>query len=827
MKRLFLLFLLIVSFAMSGLASQGSTDWVVHETDRAVFVYQKGVEDLVVEIVSFVEGVLDIFSEEYRTKLKQAMVFVLTGCNDVGIVRMLSPYKIYVGVTQDHNPNWFSGSWIRSRIAFEVARTFVLDLILSDTNRVVRSLKEYSALNLFLPVWFVDGLSYLGLRRVIDVPDDINSRSMLAFHLRSSDPFSNESLISGFVPGGTLPRTIFAITFMDYLASSFGEEKILELIHYSGSGLNMLLGIDRAFLEVFGRDYQTLREAFVRHQRTLMPAEHCAASPIAGELFEADMVQAVKVFHGESHYSVLNTLTGVTRLISEGNTLFSTEEEILDFSLVDGTTAITLLEEVEGCLQGRLYTTEDGQDLSLIQSRVVSAQFLGKDRLAMLVNDSGRYYLESYSLRTGRRVRLYDSVCPFSWMGQLSVSPSGRYVAAKIFTESRSLLLIYDASLQQTRLLDFGFDLNLGSWSREQLAVSVVGGNESYLGLFNPSKDSIVASSSLPGLCLWPKLQNDTYYAVSILCGFRVIPALEILSVMELKGELIECIRSDDRIIYDARPYSLFVDWQNVYTIPERLGVGTVLEDLLGTTRTMLSFGVDGSLSKPFLGLEISSRRLSIVDLEVSFFAAQSGSFAELTLARDYGITRKISAGWAATIQYPFKASLSLSGSLSDSALLLGGLSRASATVSLRDTQTLTANTVDGMLELKALWRNDNITLNAAGVTRFAVGDPSSVPIRFKGFQSEASILAGFSVGFEYPLSRRDINYGQIIHFSAEGYGIDAALLFAESAMWRLLVYKYETIYLYSRARLRFQLGVNLGSDGALPYFEISFPFSD
>ena len=828
MKKFSLFLLSILFITASFSVPQTSSDWMVYETDKAVFVYQKNVEDLVAGIVSYTNELLKTFIAEFRNDLDQSIVFVLTGCNDVGVVRALSPYKIYIGVCQDSSPDWFTGSWIENSIAFEVAKTFAIDLILKDSSRLMRSFKEYTALNLFIPLWLLDALTHPGMKSVVDVNNDINALSFLHSYIGSEKAFSDEELISGFTPGGTLPRALFALSFMEYLSSVHGNEKILELIGYFGSGLNMLLGVDRAFSEVFGERFNELRIEYIRYIRNRFDTVNVSDLKTSPEtLSPNDMVRMSRLFQGNAYYSVVNTSSGLTTLMHDDTALLSVEEEILDFSVIEGTTALTLLEEVDGCLQGRLYITENYLDFTFIQDRVVSAQFMGRDRLAMIVNDNGRYYLESYSLRTSRRVRLYDCVQHFSWLGQLTVSPDSRYIGAKLICEGKSLLLIHDARFQNTRLLDLDHDFNLGNWSQQRLALSIIEGNLSLIGLFVPETSTIAISTQAFGLCSWPSLAGSTYRTVSHALASRVISLSPGLHDKIITASETGCPHVEEQMIEDARPYSLFVDWQNVYTIPERMGVGTVFEDLIGTTKTMLSFGIDGSLSKPFLGIDISSRRLSLVDLELSFFAAQSGSFAELALTRDYGITRNISAGWTATAQLPFKVSLSGSVKLTDSALLLNGLSMASATISLRDTQTLRANTVDGMIELRAAWIGDRFTLSSSGVTRFAVGDPSAVPIRFKGFHSEAPILAGFSAGFEYPFSRRDINYGQLVHFSSEGYGIDTALLFAETIMWRVLIYKYETIYLYSRARLRFQLGINFGSGGALPYFEIAFPFSD
>lgn len=828
MKRFSLLLLTILLITASLSIAQTSGDWMVYETEKAVYVYQKNVEDLVAGVVSYTSELFKTFSAEFRNDLDQSIVFVLTGCNDVGVVRALSPYKIYVGVCQDSSPDWFTGSWIENSIAFEVARTYAIDLILKDSSRFMRSFKEYAALNLFIPVWFLDALTYPGMKSVVDVNNDIKALSVLHSYIDSEKAFSDEELISGFTPGGTLPRALFALSFMEYLSSVHGHEKILELIEYLGSGWNMLFGIDRALNEVFGKRFAELRLEHTRYIKDRIGTVAITGLKTSPEMLTSnEMVRMLRVFQGKDYYSVVNTSSGFTRLIHDGTVLLSFEEEILDFSVIEGMAALTLLEEIDGCLQGRLYTTENYFDFTFIQDHVVSAQFMGRDRLAMIVNDNGRYYLESYSLRTSRRVRLYSCVQHFSWLGQLTVSPDSRYIAAKLICEDKSLLLIYDAQFQNTRLIDFGLDFNLGNWSQQQLALSAIQGDTSFTGLFDPETTDIVISTQAFGLCSWPSFDGNTYRVVSHALASRVISLSQGLHDRIIKGSETDCPHVEEQLIHDARPYSLFIDWQNVYTIPERMGVGTVFEDLLGTTKTMLSFGIDGSLSKPFLGIDISSRRFSVVDLELSFFAAQSGSFVELALTRDYGITRSISAGWKATAQLPFKGSLSGSVRLTDSALLLNGLSMASATISLRDTQTLRANTVDGMIELRAAWIGDRFTVSSSGITRFAVGDPSVVPIRFKGFHSEAPILAGFSAGFEYPFSRRDINYGQLVHFSSEGYGIDTALLFAETIMWRFLIYKYETIYLYSRARLRFQLGVNFGSGGALPYFEITFPFSD
>ncbi|MBN2252793.1 MAG: hypothetical protein JW701_03785, partial [Kosmotogaceae bacterium] len=316
-----------------------------------------------------------------------------------------------------------------------------------------------------------------------------------------------------------------------------------------------------------------------------------------------------------------------------------------------------------------------------------------------------------------------------------------------------------------------------------------------------------------------PASTKDGFVAAGQLQGNKLLQASEVKpDDFELDASEINS-RSAEPVV--GSKYDGFANWMFISPIPYK-GLSLLFSDLTFHNKLIAGGSFDFETMQPGLHIELFSDDYAPVDFALSIAFFDFIPEASLDAYRQYKINPKLSFGWRTRFEYPLRVSGSVNAILRDSSALYGGQASLETLINIRDTQTATTNLVDVGINVDFDWKKGGLIIDSTIFSRVTFGvDPSIVPVEMWEFRDTSNIVVGLSSSSDYAFSRRGINFLNLAHLSEEGIGGRIDLLIGSRFSWRLAIYKFETVYLYSAYPLAIRMGVMLENMRLLPYFDL------
>ena len=256
-----------------------------------------------------------------------------------------------------------------------------------------------------------------------------------------------------------------------YLTNQYGDEKLREFSSLK-SGILGLAGIEPAFSIVFGRSYRQLKEDFIaRGRETFDLDEPVSLYNSPTENSQTLQEYSPKSCGGKLYYAIYDRDRGYFSLNGNGVELLSTTMEILDYSVFENEIAIVLLEKQNGS-EARLYIFKDGKLTRTKHSGILSLEYLGKERLAVLKNEKGVLRVQTLSLRNDRTSDIFVAPDSRVQISTVRATGDGTQIAFRVNFEGENTWLS-TCSERMNWFYEFESDFEMGSCFSDGFLVSV------------------------------------------------------------------------------------------------------------------------------------------------------------------------------------------------------------------------------------------------------------------------------------------------------------------------------------------------------------------
>ncbi len=793
-------------------------DWYQHESEHFIYIYHPEIEESVPLVEEIAEESYTLLSRFFGNHLSRKIAIVLWGYEDNpnGLANPLidSVYSITIGLNYVHRED---GYWLRTVIGHELSHIFQLTSNGPFGSLIRKYLSGAYLPGALQPMWLSEGFAQFGSHLLKADGYDYRRVSFLKDQLALETPFSEETIVAGYGPIGGEAYYNFGFAFLMYLADQYGDEKLREFSSLK-SGILGLAGIEPAFSIVFGRSYRQLKEDFIaRGRETFDLDEPVSLYNSPTENSQTLQEYSPKSCGGKLYYAIYDRDRGYFSLNGNGVELLSTTMEILDYSVFENEIAIVLLEKQNGS-EARLYIFKDGKLTRTKHSGILSLEYLGKERLAVLKNEKGVLRVQTLSLRNDRTSDIFVAPDSRVQISTVRATGDGTQIAFRVNFEGRKYLALYLFRENELGFYEFESDFEMGSCFSDGFLVSVQRELSSDVFLFR-SGGTMEGLASFSRYVRDPVRVKNTVIAAGQLNGLKLlksdapVPAARSVPRGTLEIEEIRPIESRKR--YDG-----LNSWRFVSVIPFD-GVSLLFSDPTFNNHLIAGGSLNFETLEPKLHLQLSSSNYLAVDFEGKAKLTGLKPEAYLDIYRQYPLTPKLSFGWKVGLEYPLKLYGSLNVMLEDASALYGGQARLKTSFTVRDTQTATANVADASINVNLEWTRSNFELSSRIFSRVTLGKNSSViPVKLWNFENDSSIVVRLSVSSEYILSRRNLNFFNLVHLSKEGIGGRIYILLGSKLSWRLVLYKIETVFLYAAYPFEVKAGLMLEGARLLPYFD-------
>jgi hypothetical protein len=794
-------------------------DWYQHESEHFIYIYHPEIEESVPLVEKIAEESYSLLSRFFGNDLSRKIAIVLWGYEDApnGLANFLidSVNFITIGLNYVHREDSY---WLRTVISHELSHIFQLTSSGPFGSLIRKYLSSAYLPGALQPMWLSEGFAQFGSYLLRADGYDYRRVSFLKDQLALETPFSEETIVAGYGPIGGEAYYNFGFAFLMYLADQYGEEKLREFSSLK-SGILGLAGIEPAFSIVFGRSYRQLKEDFIARGRERLDLDEPVSlynSPT--ENSQALQEYSPKSCGGKLYYAIYDRDRGYFSLNGNGVELLSTTMEILDYSVFENEIAIVLLEKQNGS-EARLYIFKDGKLTRTKHSGILSLEYLGKERLAVLKNERGVLKVQTLSLRNDRTSDIFVAPDSRVQISTVRATADGTQIAFRVNFEGRKYLALYLFREDELSFYEFESDFEIGSCFSDGFLVSVQRELASDVFLFR-------SGGTMEGLAGFSRYVRDpvrvrnTVIAAGQLNGLKLLKSdtsVPEASSVPPRGTLkIDEIRP----IETRKRYDGLNSWRFVSVIPFD-GVSLLFSDPTFNNHLIAGGSLNFETLEPGLHLQLSSSDYLAVDFVGKAKLTGLKPEAYLDIYRQYPLTPKLSFGWKVGLEYPLKLYGSLNVMLEDASALYGGQALLKTSFTVRDTQTATVNVADASINVNLEWTRSNFELSSRIFSRVTLGKNSSViPVKLWGFESDSSIVVGLSVSSDYILSRRNLNFFNLVHLSKEGIGGRIDMLLGSTLLWRLVLYKIETVFLYAAYPFEVKAGLMLEGARLLPYFD-------
>jgi len=795
-------------------------EWLQYESDHFIYIYHKEIEESIGLVKELAEESYAFLSDFYGRDFSQKIILILSGyeddANGLANPALDYVYSTTIEIDYAYRSDYY---WLKTVISHELGHLFQLTSVTPIGTIIRKYLSRLYLPNALQPMWLTEGFAQISSKLLGADGYDARRLSFLKDQLTLQTPFTEEAIVAGFSPIGSEAYYNFGFAFLDYLLGEYGEEKLRKLVELR-SGVFGFTGIELVFFMVFGKSYGELKEEFINYERS----KYGSVEPPTLYRYSKDIDQGIqhfkpKVYGDRLYYIAYNRNTRYYSLNVDGRHLLYTTLEIVDYTVFESEVALSLLEKGNG-LETRLYFYNMNTE-SLTRSKyshILSLEYLGKDRLAILKNEKGSLIVQTLSLRNDRTTDIFSQKDARTQISNLRASSDGLLIAFKVNFEGKRFLALHSTRNADLRFFELDSDFSIGNWYRDGFLVSIDGYEEG-TGVFLFRSDG-----SLEGQAFFTRYVRDSVKVREGTVASGQVNGMKLLvssQAQNSRRQLTEVPLELDTLdfVYGKR-YNGFANWRFVSLVPLD-GIYAVFSDF--TFRNLLIAG--GSLNfetlEPRLYVKLTSNDYLPVDFEAKVELNGMKPVASLDVFRQYSLSPKLSLGWSAKLEYPLKLSGAFNVSLQDESFLYGGQAKLNTVITVRDTQTATTNVADSSVDVNLNWLREDLRVFTNVFSRVTLGkDSSVVPVRRWGFESHSSIVFGTSIKLDYTLSRRNLNLLNIVHFSKEGLGTGIDVLVGSTVFWRLLFYKSETVYLYAAYPFEIRAGLMLEGTRLLPYFD-------
>ncbi|CCU83894.1 MULTISPECIES: hypothetical protein [Mesotoga] len=815
-RRYFLITFLLLSAFLSGYSFR-DLDWLKHESDHFVYLYHKEVASSIFQVEALAEDAFDTLSELFGNPFKEKITVIIGGYEDRsnGLANPVLE-SIYIMTVGMDYPYRNDGFWLEEVITHELTHLFQITSVTEFGNILRNYVSKAYLPNALQPMWLTEGFAQLGSELIGDLYEyDYRRLPFLLDQLMENEPFSEETVVTGFSGIGGESYYNYGYAFLSYLSETYGIESLLELVKVK-RGLLGLTGIELAIKKVYGKSYEELKEEFIEYQIKKWEA---AEVPFVYE-FSRGVGEFVnhfrpKIYDGKLYYLSLDRQMKCYSLNIEGVEIFNSTMEIVDFAVFESEIALILFEEEQS--ETRLYFFREGKLERTKTAHLREIDYLGKDRLLVVRNNLGISSIEILSLRTERVTRIFTPLDPSTQIDNIRVSCDGSLIAFRINNKGDKSLAIYNSSTEKFGFFDVTNDFSIGGWVSEGFLISVKNefGSDVYVVT---SEGEMIGKSSFSRYVREPVMIADGVIAVGQLQGRKLLFSSN-TKPTDYSLESKEIILSPPQEI-EGVAYNGFSDWRFVSLLPFK-GISVLFSDLTFRNKLLGGVSFDFETMLPGINVQLFSEDYLPVDFSLSLEYANLEPKALLNVYRRYRIDPKLSFGWKASLEYPLRIAGSLDAALEDSSALYGGQASLNTLINVRDTQTATSNLVDVGINVDFDWNKHGFTIDSTIYSRVTFGEePSIVPVELWGFRDDTNIVVGFSLDSDYVISRRGLNVMNLVHFSEEGIGGKIDFLIGSRFSWRIAIYKFETAFLYAAYPMHIKAGIMLENTRLLPYLD-------
>jgi len=816
-RRYFLFFILLISIIVRGYSFR-DLDWFKYESEHFVYIYHNEVAGSVSQIEEIAENTFHSLSELFGNPFKDKISILIGGYEDRsnGLANPIleSIYIMTIGLDYPYRNDGF---WLEEVITHELSHLFQM----TATTQVGNFLRNYFSRlylpNALQPMWFTEGFAQLGSELIGDLYEyDYRRLPFLWDQLDREDPFLEETVISGHSGIGGEAYYNYGYAFLTFLYETYGFESIQELVRIK-SGILGFAGVEVAFRTVYEKSYDELKAEFIDIQtRRWMEVESPSISRFSQKIGEFVSHFRPKNYSGGLYYLSYDREMRCYSLYREGAEILNSTMEILDFSVFENEIALLVFEREVS--ETRLYFFREGKLERTKHSHLLGIDFIGKDRLVVLKNNFGILSVEILSLRNERITPIFEASAGAEiQIDNLRASLDGTLVAFRVNILGSKCLALYSSVDDSLSFYELTKDFSIGSWTADGLLISIQNGIGSSIYLLTQG-GKMSGLASFARYVREPASTRDGFVAAGQFQGNKLLQASEVKPAsFELDSIEVNSRSSESA---EGTKYDGFADWKFISPIPYK-GLSVIFSDLTFHNKLIVGGSFNFETMQPGLHIELLSEDYAPVDFALSIAFSDLRPEASLDAYRQYKIDPKLSFGWRARFEYPLRLSGSVNAILKDSSALYGGQASLETLINIRDTQTATSNLVDVGINVDFDWKKDGFTIDSTIFSRVTFGaDPSVVPVEMWDFRDTSNIVVGLSVSSDYAVSRRGINFLNLVHLSEEGMGAKIDLLIGSRFSWRLVIYKFETAYLYAAYPLAIRMGVMLENMRLLPYFD-------
>lgn len=825
-KSIILLSFFVLTFSILFGYSYRDLDWMTAESEHFVYVYHAEASELLTVVSRIAEESYERLKVLFDSEPQDKIVLVLTTYEDFSNGYAESTGRIHVISLGNNYYMRFDEFWLRTVITHELSHVFHLGRVSKILKPIRITLSRFISPQALSPAWLIEGIAQLGSEYCGADTYGHRRLSFMLDQLESTDPFNNETIVSGYSPVGGEAYYNFGYAFVNYLIERYGMQKFRDFLKLR-DGIEVLFGMDYAFEKVYDRTFEQLKTEFIESEREryreILKADFSNAECITTN---DDFVSTEKAIlkKGILYCLTYDRRTGISRIYKDNVKIFSTTKKVTDFTALDDFIVFTALERIGDAFESRLYFFEDGKLSFSGISKVLAVEILSRDLLVILRNAFGKLILSTLSLKNKRELKIYSAPDELVHISQLTANDGARFLAFRMNDAGKHYVGIYNFLQKKLELYEVNTDVALGSWDNDALLVTLSDETGSKIGNFAPENGKCRVIARFPRYCEYPLKNQNELLVVSQNNG-RKLFKVEETNVIETLEFISTSPREQPKygaFSLTAEEYSPFSNMRFLTLVPYGKGVGGIFEDYLSTSQVFVGVDLENGIEAPVFAFGLSSYNYSEMDLMADLTVSASDLCLSFSISRDYTFLSNLDVGWELDFGIPFYIMLNTNAMFADSIELFDGVSSLSSLINFSGKQTYDSNAVELSLGLDLSYRRERWVISSRNLSRLVLlGDATIFPVKFRDFYSENPLVFVGDLEIQYLNSRRNLSlFRNTLVFSREGYGfIVSTMVDSETFKWQISLYKFETLYPYLAFPLEIRLGVSLGSVGILPYF--------
>ncbi|AKI97270.1 hypothetical protein [Kosmotoga pacifica] len=825
MRKILIFMILVLPLSLHATSGR-AVEWLKIESDHFIYLYHTEVASIVTEVIKLSEETYEQLSNFYSYEPEEKIIMTLKGYEDFSNGYAFSSGRVMIITLGDFYPYRVDGYWLKTVISHELGHIFQLSMV-NDFLRTIRPfISRYLTPNALQPLWMSEGFAQFSSELMSADSYDYRRSPYLLDGLSNPDLFDNIAIVNGESPIGYEAAYNFGYAFIKFLINNYGYNKLIEFLNYKSSFLRSLWGINTALMEVYGKNFKTLKAEFIKTIGLTFPEPRDIPEPFL-KLEENEEVLKLAVCNGKLFFITINRKTGIYKLYREKERLYSFAYPIVDFSVNGNKVGLILMEKDKEGLQSRLYLFDiSGTHLRKTDfTHVLKVELLNEETAVVVENKFSTPTVKLISFEEKGSEILFASPDPLIAISQISLSPGARYLAMRVNDRGNKYLLFYDFLKHSLISYRAASDFSIGGWKDGFLLIASKEGNASQILSFLPEigKQRVVAN--FPRSVLWPVSYKDEYVISALKEGFKIFKAIK-LEEKEVNFFNREPLRTEGSLeAIEGKAYTPTDQLRFESFFPYYFGFGLYFEDYLSALNLSVAAGYNTKKKVPEFSFSLKSIDYYPVDMEfnLSFEGVNPGFYCELKTPNLLNAPFYLSPGIVLSF-FPRTFSTYLNLGYIDSTEILGGRGTFKNFIKIKDVQSV-INTMELSGTILLEWKGKILQLKAGTAARAILfGDPYIIPFTFSGFESRKRFAFGLSLSAESSLGTRDFEIAELLYFFNQGVGGKLSLVLDDAPIqFSITLYKYETLNLYGGYPIKLSLGFSFENMKLKPYFNIGF----